>query len=339
MSSISIKLQNIIELETDAIVNAANSNLVQGSGVCGAIFDGAGAYEMRKACSVYGSCKTGSAVITSGFRLPARYVIHAVGPIWTSGINGEPELLYSAYKSSLDLLKKYNLRSIGFPLISAGIYNYPTDKAWNVALKACRDFIRLNMEYDVEIVFAVLDENIKALGERIMSDLENNKGPEVIRFHNPDDENGYLSNWYKCRFSVFGTGYNCLEQYMMHQKALLFGDPETAMKIMTTTDPDTIRTLGRQVKNFDNVVWNGTRQIIVYNGLLAKYSQNQNLRKMLLATGDSILVECASSDTIWANGLNIQDPKCNNIKDWKGQNLLGFATMLVRDELRRFERD
>lgn len=339
MSSISIEIKNIVELGTDAVVNAANSNLVQGSGVCGAIFDGAGAYEMRKACSVFGGCKTGSAVITSGFRLPAKYVIHAVGPIWTGGANNEPELLYGAYKKSLELLKNYGLHSIGFPLISAGIYNYPMDKAWRVALKACRDFIEKNEDYDVEIVFAVLDEAIKFKGEQVLKDLQDNSGPEIIRFHNAGDENGYLSNWFLCNFSVDGTTYSSGEQYMMHQKALLFGDPESAMKIMTTTDVSTIKAYGRKVKNYSDIVWNGTRQIIVYNGLLAKYSQNPSLKKQLLATGDAILVECAGSDSIWANGLNIADPKCNDINAWKGQNLLGFATMLVRDELRKFERD
>lgn len=171
MSSITIKKIGITQLNTDAVVNAANSGLLEGGGVCGYIFRDAGAAEMTTACQKIGHCDEGSAVITPGFNLQARYVIHAVGPRWAGGEHNEPKLLYSAYKQSLLLAKQYNLHSIGFPLISAGIFGYPVDKAWRKAIQACRDFIDANQDYDIEIVFAVLDDRIKDAGESTIQEI------------------------------------------------------------------------------------------------------------------------------------------------------------------------
>ena len=165
MSSITIKKTGITKLSTDAVVNAANSQLLQGSGVCGYIFSDAGAEEMRAACNKIGHCDEGNAVITPGFKLPAKYVIHAVGPRYIDGNHEEPKLLYSAYKQSLMLAKENGLHSIGFPLISAGIFGYPVDKAWKKAIQACRDFINNNPDYDMDIIFAVIDDHVKAIGE------------------------------------------------------------------------------------------------------------------------------------------------------------------------------
>ena len=171
MSSIRIQHISITELEADAVVNAANSNLAHGSGVCGFIFRDAGSYEMEAACRKIGHCDTGSAVITPGFKLPAKNVIHAVGPMWCGGNRNEPELLYSAYKSSLELAKENNLHSIGFPLISAGIYGYPMRQAWERAITACKDFLAENPDYEIEIIFYVIDEDIQKKGEQVLSEL------------------------------------------------------------------------------------------------------------------------------------------------------------------------
>ena len=118
MSSIEIRKIGITKLDTDAVVNAANTGLWEGGGVCGYIFRDAGSKEMTAACQKIGHCDEGSAVITPGFKLPAKYVIHAVGPRWSGGEHNEPKLLYSAYKQSLLLAKENGLHSIGFPLIS-----------------------------------------------------------------------------------------------------------------------------------------------------------------------------------------------------------------------------
>lgn len=171
MSKIEIKKIGITKLDTDAIVNAANEELCEGGGVCGAVFRDAGAAEMKKACNAIGRCKTGNAVITSGFNLSAKYVIHAVGPQYTDGNHNEPKLLYSAYKQSLILAKENGLHSIGVPLISAGIFGYPLDGAWKKAIQACNDFIRNNPDYDINIIFAVLDDKILAAGEKILKEI------------------------------------------------------------------------------------------------------------------------------------------------------------------------
>ena len=171
MSSIEIKKIGITKLDTDAIVNAANEGLWEGGGVCGAIFREAGSAELTKSCNAIGGCKTGNAVITPGFNLAAKYVIHAVGQRWTDGNHNEPKLLYSAYKQSLILAKENGLHSIGFPLISAGIFGYPLDGAWRKAIQACNDFIENNSDYDIKIIFAVLDDKILAAGEETLKDI------------------------------------------------------------------------------------------------------------------------------------------------------------------------
>lgn len=171
MSKIEIRRIGITKLDTDAVVNAANSGLWEGGGVCGYIFRDAGSAEMTAACRKIGRCDEGSAVITPGFRLPAKYVIHAVGPVWQGGNSGESRLLYGAYEKSLLLAKENGLHSIGFPLISAGIFGYPKDKAWRKAIQACRDFISANPDYEMQIVFAVLDDGMKALGEKTLQQV------------------------------------------------------------------------------------------------------------------------------------------------------------------------
>ena len=180
MSGIEIKQIGITRVAADAIVNAANDGLWAGGGVCGAIFEDAGYDELTEACDKIGGCKTGSAVITPGFKLPAKYIIHAVGPVWCGGDNNEPQLLYSAYEKSLLLAKENDCRSIAFPLISAGIYGYPKDKAWKVALQACADFIKGNPEYDMQIVFAVLDDRILELGEQVLRELQKGNGKQRL---------------------------------------------------------------------------------------------------------------------------------------------------------------
>ena len=139
--NLEIVKNGITELGTDAVVNAANEYLLEGSGVCGAIFSAAGAKKLAQACRAIGYCGTGSAVITPAFGLSgAKYIIHAVGPRWMGGDRGEPGLLYSAYVRSLELAAENHCASVGFPLISAGIFGYPVDKAWAVAVNACADF-------------------------------------------------------------------------------------------------------------------------------------------------------------------------------------------------------
>jgi len=171
MSNIRIEKVGITKVKADAIVNAANEGLWEGGGVCGAIFRDAGSSELTKACQKIGGCPTGNAVITPAFKLPAKYIIHAVGPVWRGGEHNEAKLLYSAYKQSLILAKNNDCHSIAFPLISSGIFGYPKDKAWRKALQACIDFLNNNPDYDITIIFAVLDDEIITLGNSILDEL------------------------------------------------------------------------------------------------------------------------------------------------------------------------
>ena len=170
MSTITIRKISITDLDTDAVVNAANERLLAGGGVCGAIFRAAGYEQLQAACDRIGHCDTGSAVITPGFGLKARYIIHAVGPIWEGGRYGEPELLCGAYTAALELAAANACRSIGFPLISAGIYGYPVPLAWERALAACRDFLDRNPELPLDVVFAVLDDSILEIGRSMLAE-------------------------------------------------------------------------------------------------------------------------------------------------------------------------
>lgn len=159
----------------------------------------------------------------------------------------------------------------------------------------------------------------------------------VICFHNPDEENGYLSNWYLSDFTADGVQFSSMEQYMMYQKAMLFSDTEIAAKILQTTDVSKIKALGRAVRNYENLLWNGIRQICIYRGLLAKFRQNPDLLEKLLATENALLAECAVHDQIWGIGLSMTSKDRFDLTKWRGQNLLGFALMQTRDTLRETE--
>ena len=155
----------------------------------------------------------------------------------------------------------------------------------------------------------------------------------IICFHNPDEENGYLSNWYLSPFTFDEVSFSSMEQYMMYRKALTFGDDKVASDILITSDVAKIKALGRLVSGYDESSWNGIRQIVVYEGLLAKFSQNPELKVQLKSTGDAILAECAVKDKIWGIGLSMHDPNRFDRRKWQGQNLLGYTLMMVRERL------
>ncbi len=493
MSSIDIRYVDITELNTDIIVNAANSGLQAGGGVCGAIFNAAGHFQLQNACDQIGHCDTGFAVITPGFNLKAKYVVHAVGPIWQGGSQKEPQLLYSCYRESLRLAKQHGCHSIGFPLISSGIYGYPKDKAWRKAIQACHDFLQQNKDYELEIIFAVLGDDVLKLGRdtlhevapedekvivlhhpdpvektvpavksdwktldmpeqnarfmlhrhlsaedvavlrmgNIPQEMEDkwfwycegntlyahrswtgiciyilqmnpdqnehivivNRKPEeykctdatedeknlnmllnwwtqpkydyyhewltetlnaiqkqqkpkfdqlsiegrtvaAVYFHLPDEPYGFLSNWYLSDFVLDGKQFNSNEQYIMYRKAKLLGDNATADAILAAKTPAEHQQLGQNAQGFNEKLWHGIRQVVAMRGLYAKFAQNEALRDQLLNTEDAYLVECAYGDLNWACGWHLDDPERKEISKWRGKNLLGFALMEVREQLR-----
>ncbi len=127
---------------------------------------------------------------------------------------------------------------------------------------------------------------------------------QIICFHNPDEENGCLSNWYLSEFIIDDIKFSSMEQYMMYQKVKYFHDEKIAKEILNTNDVGIIKQLGRKVSNYNESYWNGIRQIVIYEGLYAKFSQNNDLKKQLLETKDAILAECALKDRIWGYRFN-----------------------------------
>ncbi len=474
MSKINIIKSDITGLNTDAIVNAANEGLQMGGGVCGAIFRAAGPHRLQKACDAIGYCPTGSAVITPAFDLPAKYIIHAVGPRWTDGKHDEPKLLKGAYIRSLELAVENGCRSIGFPLISSGIFGYPVGRAWLDAIEACSSFLWNHKDADLEIVFAVRDADVLETGEKILkrsepglcavpakkedwntkempaqhetfvlqrtfskeqmntlrqghipeamedkwfwymegntlyahrswtgncvfivefspdgnhtvtanrdpsqytstsvdedrkwlNDLLNwwteasydyynewlaetadnlkksgaikdklrygSKEVEAVFFHKPAEPHGYLSNWYPSPFDLDGIHFTSVEQYIMYQKCMLFGDEKAAKKVLATDDTKEQQSIGRDAKGYVSKVWAGVRQLVAVRGLMAKFEQNEELKQKLLDTGDAFLVECARSDKVWACGRKLDDERRFDAEKWDGENILGFALMEVR---------
>lgn len=176
-----------------------------------------------------------------------------------------------------------------------------------------------------------------------LTNLKNDEKNGVIIpklfFWRPYEEYGVFSQWYKSVFTDGSFYYNCAEQYMMARKASLMGDLKTFTEIMNETNPKEIQRLGRIVNNFDKDLWNREKKNIVVWASLLKFSQNSELKKILLGTGDKILVEASPYDDIWGIKMAINDRDIMNVNKWRGENLLGFSLMEARDIIRVIEKN
>lgn len=212
-------------------------------------------------------------------------------------------------------------------------------------MKACLDFDNSTTS-SIEIIFAVLDKRIIDTGNKVLSEFDpstSSRGTDfeqlfisdhqvnAVFFHLPQEPYGFLSNWYMSPFDLDNIHYSSMEQYIMYQKCIHFGDQVTAKKVLLTDDPSEQQKLGKLCTGYINGVWAGTRQAIAMRGLLAKFSQNAHLREQLLKTENAYLVECAHSDKIWACGIRLNEPERFDTSKWQGQNILGFALMEVRE--------
>lgn len=159
---------DITKMQVDAVVNAANSRLKQGGGVCEAIFSAAGADQLQAECDRIGHCAVGAAVITGGYALPARYIIHTVGPVWQGGNHNEEKLLTACYTNSLMLAKERGVSTVAFPLISSGIFGYPKDKALQVAITAIGAFL---LAYDMTVYLVVYDKAAYTLSDKLFKSI------------------------------------------------------------------------------------------------------------------------------------------------------------------------
>ncbi|UIR56396.1 NADAR family protein [Sphingobacterium sp. SRCM116780] len=214
---------------------------------------------------------------------------------------------------------------------------FPAPKTW-------REYY--NIDYDFEDVEEFECEHVQLWNKggemeysrnKLIGQFETEK-PTYIFFWKPNIgivDKSCLGQWQPSIFKVDADTYCCTEQYMMAEKARLFEDEEIAGLIMKSTDPKEMKALGKKVKNFDQTIWDRVKYSIVLNGNYFKFSQNKGIRQYLLATENKILVETSPLDTIWGIGLSENNGKVLNPNTWRDKNLLGFALMEVRDELRK----
>lgn len=348
MANIDIRQSEIENMGVDCIVNAANSSLRQGGGVCGAIFSAAGASTLQSACNRIGGCPVGEAVYTSGYKLPAKYIIHAVGPNFTQDESEDgPKLLRAAYINSMKLVRSLECHSVAFPLISSGSFrgSMSNSALWTIAIGAVRDYLAAYPDYEIKVYFACRGYSLVASGREVLLspppirplEGEPEAAGRYLVFSESDSDNSGFGLFTRCRFSSEGLEFNSCEQYIETKKALLFGDIEHYYLILNEPEPLKAYSLAKKIRGFDEARWNLCREEIVYNALRAKFAGSRELASALAATGNSIIVYANAKDAFLGAGLSETDENITKPENHRGENRLGKMLMKLRDELDRAE--
>ncbi|MEH7072650.1 macro domain-containing protein [Neobacillus drentensis] len=204
---------DITKMKVDVIVNAANAALKMGGGVCGAIFRAAGASELQDACDQIGSCKVGEAVLTDGFKLDAKYIIHTPGPIWQGGTKQEAALLKASYLTSLELANKHQCESIAFPLISTGIYGYPKEEALQMAISTISSFL---INHDMFVYLVVFDKKAFGLSSKLFTTIH-----QYIDEHYVEEVESAIRSMSEERFAMHNIVYNKQDVYEKATESLI----------------------------------------------------------------------------------------------------------------------
>ncbi|MDR0567615.1 MAG: NADAR family protein [Spirochaetaceae bacterium] len=215
---------------------------------------------------------------------------------------------------------------------------FPAPKVWRGIYNENDDFGNYEDFYYEGIDVWNKDGARQYSREKLTDEYDAQKALEFVFFWKPQNNavnESCLGQWRASEFTVNTGEYCCAEQYMMAEKARLFKDEEIRGEIMSSADPKAMKALGKKVKNFDQAVWDKVNYAVVLNGNYHKFSQNKAMREYLLSTGNKVLVEASPLDSIWGIGLGRENEKARNPETWRGKNLLGFALMEVRDEIRR----
>lgn len=234
---------DITKIECDAIVNAANSTLLGGGGVDGAIHRAAGKGLLLECMKLHG-CKVGEAKITKGYKLPAKYVIHTVGPKWKDGNNNEKELLISCYKNSLALAKEYNCKSVAFPLISSGVYGYPMADAFKVAVDTVAEFL---MHNDMLVYIVVYNKDAVSVGSKLFADIAQYIDDNYVAENSPYDRQR-IDNCYES-MPLPETRFldECTKAMPMATKSVCFEDTSDLSDIVVMLDESFSEMLLRKI--------------------------------------------------------------------------------------------